>query len=239
MTFRMTTALLLASLLACSRSPEPSPEYERARALWTTVMNEKGMDAGDDPRAEQVLALLDRVPKESLDAAAAADMRSRISSLREASAAERERHARFLARLNAPADERPVAPGEGAPGTSGASPPIAIGMKLEAFRHAYGECMESKGPVKLEDPSGALRDGEMWVLKDGDDGDACRAEYPQLAGRAAVFVGGDLASLSPLSSMRTVEIPRASPAVPPTSRSAQPAPASEASAEGAAAGSER
>jgi hypothetical protein len=194
---------LLASLLACSRSPKPSPDYERARSLWTTVVVERGMDAGDDPRAEEVLALLDRVPNESPDAAAAADIRSRISSLRKDSEAERERRARVLGRLDGSTGAQPSedTSGAAAPGR----PALAMGMKLEEFRVACGECVEPKGPVKLEAAGGAHRDGEMWVLKDGDD---CRARHPQLVDRAAVFVGGALASLSPLSSMRTVEVRR-------------------------------
>jgi len=201
----MTIAALLAGLLACSR-PQPSPEYEQARELWTTVVTERGEDAGDDSRTQEVLSLLDRVPKESLDATPAADIRSRISSLRAASAAERERLARILARVGAPADAPPQGPGQGRARTGvPPAPALAPGMKLDEFRVAYGECVQAKGPVKLEVPGESARDAEMWVLKEGD---ACREQHPQLADRAAVFVEGVLASLSPLSSMRTVEVRR-------------------------------
>jgi hypothetical protein len=56
----MMLAVPLACLLACSR-PQPSPEYEQARALWTTVMQERGTDAGDDPRAQAVSAPIRRL----------------------------------------------------------------------------------------------------------------------------------------------------------------------------------
>ncbi len=201
----MVIAGLFAAVLACSR-PQPSPEYERARELWTAVVKERGEAAAEDPRADEALALLDRVPGDSLDAAPAGELRARIVSQRAASAEERERRARLLERAGPPASP-PAAPEEGE--AAGAPAPkvatLARGMKLDDFRSALGGCALGKGSAQLPASDGGPRAGEVWVLKDEA---SCREQYPQLAGQAAIFVGDALAWVSPLSSIRREEVHR-------------------------------
>jgi hypothetical protein len=198
-------------LLACPR-PQPSADYDRARQLWTTLVQERGYAAAEDPRADEVLALLDRVPKDSLDASAAAELRGRIEG-------ERKAHVEELARrqkLVAGAGSAPSVPsGSTAPSESAApaaeprAPAVAAlvpGMKLEAFREGYGDCFASRGPVQVTSPDGgAARAGEMWAMKDDA---ACRDKHPQLAGQAVLFAGGAMVGVAPVSSAKQVKVSR-------------------------------
>ena len=195
--------LVVAALaVACSR-PKPSPEYERAREQWTALVREVGDAAPEDPRADEILALLAGVPKDSLDASSAAELAKRIEDERSARAAERARREKLVAGAGVPPAMPPSSGsgGEAPPPAPTGPPRLAPGMKLEDFVAAYGECFASKGPVQIGSDAGAARDGEMWTMK--DDG-PCREKYPPLAGQAVLFSGGELVGVSPASSARRV-----------------------------------
>jgi hypothetical protein len=177
----------------------------------------------DDPRADEVLALLERVPKDSVDALAASSLRERIEGERREAAAERARREKAVARAAVPAP--PIAGGAmtvaggamtvagGAmtvPGGAPAAPApatadVSPGTTLDAFRAAYGECFGSAGPVQVGAADAGLRPGEMWVMKD-DQG--CRDAHPRLVGQAVLFVGDALAGVSPLAALKRVEVRR-------------------------------
>jgi hypothetical protein len=202
--------LLVAMLLACSR-PQPSPDYERARQLWTSLVQARADGAAEDPRADEVLALLDRVPPDSADAAGAAELRARIEGERKARGEERARREKLVAGAGAvqampalsaqePGAARPPAQ-EAAAAPTGV--PLAMGMKLDDFRAAYGKCFEERGAVQLTGADGgAPRPAVLWVMKDDE---ACKKEHAALAGQAVLFAGGALAGVAPASSARQVE----------------------------------
>lgn len=195
----------VAMLFACSR-PQPSPDYERARQLWTTLVQTRADAAAEDPRADEILALLDRVPKDSADAPAAAELRGRIEGERKAHVEELARRQRLVTGAGA-ASSAPLEPSAPAPEAAPPRPPaLQPGMKLEAFREAYGDCFESKGPVQIGAPDGgASRDGEMWVMKD-DAG--CREKHPALAAEAVLFAQGALVGVAPAASAKKVQVVR-------------------------------
>ncbi len=210
---RPLVLLIAVALLACSR-PQPSAEYERARQLWTGLVQARADDAVEDPRADEVLALLDSVPRDSADAAAAAELRARIEGERKVRSEERARREKLVAGAGA-APETPSVGGRepGAPGGAiedvearpPAGVPLATGMKLDDFRAAYGKCFEERGPVQLTGADGGPRPGAMWVMKDDE---ACRKEHAPLAGQAVLFAGGALAGIAPAASARKVETRR-------------------------------
>lgn len=195
-----------STLLACSR-PQPSPDYDRARHLWTTLVQTRGDAAAEDPGADEVLALLDRVPRDSADAAAAAELRGRIEGERKAHVEELARRQRLVAGAGA-APGAPAAE-SGAPAAEPLPPPPAalrVGMKLEAFREAYGDCFESKGPVKLAPADGGdARAGEMWVMKEDE---RCSEKHSQLKGEAVLFAEGALVGIAPAASAKRVQVVR-------------------------------
>jgi hypothetical protein len=199
----------LAVLFACSR-PQPSPDYDRARQLWTALVQARSDAAAEDPRADEVLALLDRVPRDSVDAPAAAELRGSIDGERKARAEERARRQALVAGAGA----LPRAPAEPPPPAAGAQPEsqpppptrLAVGTKLEAFRESHGDCFESRGPVQLNAADGGGPSAaEMWLMKDDA---ACREKHAQLTGQAVVFAKGALLGVAPAASVKRVEVVR-------------------------------
>ena len=206
MCLRALAAGALALLAACSH-PQPSPDYERARQLWTALVQSRGDAAAEDPRADEVLSLLDRVPKDSADAAAAAELRGRIEGERKAHEEELARRQKLVAGAGAiPAAPLPESRAPAAEPQPVQAPPLVPGMKLEAFRDAYGECFEPKGPVQISTADGGgSRGGERWALKDDA---ACREKHGQLSGQAVLFTDGALVGVAPAASAKKVEVVR-------------------------------
>ncbi len=206
---RARVALLVAALAAstaCQRTPgPPSPEYAEARARHLALVTRFADDADAQPEMDQVLALLERVPADSVDAPAARELASRIAEGRQRLAAEQAERARRIAAAG-PAQWAPAA---GAPGAGGSTAPqaesalIAPGMKLEEFRSAHGDCFEPGSAIQIEiqgaDGGTATRPGEVWALK-GDP--ACQERYPGQVGQVVVFSQGALLALRPAGDLK-------------------------------------
>jgi hypothetical protein len=211
---RLAPALAAGLLLlaACSR-PQPSPEYERARALWSEIVKARADDASQDPRADEVLALLAQVPSSSADATAAGELRGRIEGDRKARAEERERRERLVAQAGAPQEmpsggsavAPPPAPaGEGE--SAAPAPAIRIGMTVKELEKEFGDCFARREPVRIGGgPDGGAREGDLWAMKD-DEG--CRARHAALVGQGILVAGGQVAGVSPLDKARKVEVRR-------------------------------
>jgi hypothetical protein len=199
-------AAVSAALLACSR-PRPSPEYERARAHWTALVEARGDDAAEDPAADEIIALLARVPAGSADAPVASELRARIEDERKARADERERRARLVAAAGAPraatvALAGGTTPGDAADAAVAREAALAAGEKLEAFKEKRGDCFEPRGPLSVTPlDGGAPRAGEAWAMKDDP---RCRARHPDAVGQLVLFTNGELTGTAPEGSARRV-----------------------------------
>jgi hypothetical protein len=210
---RLAPALAAVLLLAACSRPQPSPEYERARALWTEIVRVRADEASQDPRADEVLALLAQVPAASADAAAAGELRARIEADRKGRAEERERRERLVAQAgahqampstgSAPA---PAGPGQGAEHDAPPPPPaVRVGMTVEELEKGFGDCFARKAPVQIGGgPDGGVR-GDLWVMKDDE---ACRARHAALAGQGILVAAGQVAGVSPLDKARKLEVRR-------------------------------
>jgi len=207
---RTRIALLAAVAVAsaCQRAPgPPSPEYAEARARHLALLARFAEDADARPEMEGVLALLERVPADSADAAAARELASRIAEGRKRLAAEQAERERRIAA----AGPATWAPSAGVPGAAGAGAPqeerpaVVLGMKLEEFRAAHGECFELGSAIRIEtpEPDGgtSARQGEAWGLKADP---ACRERYPGQVGQVAVFSQGSLLALRPAGDLKAV-----------------------------------
>jgi hypothetical protein len=202
---RLAVPVALAAALACQKTPgPPSAEYAQARTRHLALVARFADDADARPEMDEVLALLERVPAESVDAPAAQELASRIADGRRRLAAEQAERERRIAAAG-PAQ---WAPSGGVPAAGGAPPgeqrpAIALGMKLEDFRAAHGECFEPGSPIQIEIPEGdgglAARPGEAFGLK-GDP--ACREKYPGQVGRVAIFSQGALVALRPAGELK-------------------------------------
>jgi hypothetical protein len=207
---RIALLLALAGAFACQRSPgPPSPEYARARELHLKLAASFADEADGRPEMDEVLALLARVPPDSVDAPSAQDLEARIAEGRRRLAAERaDREKRIAAAgpaawpsgAGAPLAAAPVAP-EAEPRL----PALAPGLKLDAFRAAYGDCFEPRTPLEIQiretDGGATTRQGDAWSLK-GDA--ACRQKHPGQAGQVVLFAQGVLLGFRPEGDVKAV-----------------------------------
>ena len=204
---RLALPLALAAAIACQKAPgPPSPEYAEARSRHLALVARFADDADGRPEMDAVLTLLGRVPADSVDAPAARELADRVAEGRRRLAAEQAERERRIATAG-PAQWTPSA---GVPAGGGAPPgeqrpAIALGMKLEDFRAAHGECFESGSPIQIEIPEGdggmAARPGEAFALK-GDP--ACQERYPGQVGQVAVFSQGALVAVRPAGDLKAV-----------------------------------
>ncbi|MGQ0508952.1 MAG: hypothetical protein ACT4TC_26920, partial [Myxococcaceae bacterium] len=67
--------LVLFTVTACPKKKTPSAEYEQAHTLFSQLFAQKMSDAFTDPQMAQVEELLTKVPADSIDAPAAAELR--------------------------------------------------------------------------------------------------------------------------------------------------------------------
>lgn len=179
---RLFALLLMAALATACRKPAgPSPEYEEARARWTALLQDQGLEgAYQDPRSEEVALLLGRVDPKSADAPFAAQLRAEIEAGRRQAqerAAAIERHeeelreaaARAASAMSARPIETPV-PAAADAGTEQASAADAggaddqprAGMDAERFKRDFARCFEYKNASFVQGRTG----GEVWGLKD-------------------------------------------------------------------------
>jgi hypothetical protein len=217
----VVVAAVAFSSVAC-RKPKPSPEYAKASGSYTSLLAQLGDDAYADPAMAEIERLLDKVPPSSLDAAAAAELKTKIASERKRVLEEAAARARTLenalkppAVADLPRDTTPEPTNE--PQAQDAGPPkLAAGMSLDDARKLTQDCIEFAEDMKLRDGSGKETDAAMWQLKDLG---RCRDAQKEHLNHVIVFQGGKLVGVFDKSAIQRV--PVAAPAPPPGS----PAPA--------------
>lgn len=184
------------ALPACSR-PQRSPDYERARVAWTELVQARPGDAAEDARTEEILRLLASVPRDSLDAPAAAELRGRIEAERSAAASARSRRAALVAGAGAPTPPLATAAGsDSLDAAPAADEALAAGTSLADFRASHGSCFELHAPANVTVPDGGpARPGEVYVMR--EDG-TCRERFPALVGQAVLFARGTVAGVVPV-----------------------------------------
>lgn len=223
----MRTALALALALCACQKPQPSPEYRQARDRHYEIIASYPLEAYARPEMDEVLALLDRVPKDSLDAEAATSLRETIVGERRAIAEERARRAKLVETAGPAATWAPGGGGGGGGGEGGeggtaaeggepppggageapagaARPPsqLAPGTPLADFQKAQGACFEAKALARIGQREGKPLEGEAWGLKD-DAG--CRKAHPAEVGRLALFADGKLIEVREASEAKAAQ----------------------------------
>src|SRR5687768_6228438 len=102
-------ALMAGLSLAGCKKPKASLEFTEAKGLHSTLVARDGDDAYESEDMARVEALLDKVPADSLDAAAAAELKASIDAERRRIAAEAAAHAKLLNSVNDVPDVPPSA----------------------------------------------------------------------------------------------------------------------------------
>ncbi len=217
---------LVAAAGACKRA-KPSNEYTEAAGLHSTLVARLGDAAYADDEMSRVEGLLDKVPADSTDAAAAAELKRLIGSERKRIEDERLAHEREMeSLLDAPTttdSPRAVDPPPEAPtaDTDAGSSYLELtpGMSVDDLKKVSGDCFASTGPIKLRRPDKTEVDGELFERRDTG---TCRERFEHYAGRVLVFRDGKLAANYDKAEVRNE--PGAKPQVPTAPPPGTPAP---------------
>ena len=208
MTTRFLAVVLLLVLTGCARK-EPSPEYTRASERFNKLYAKELDDAGVDQHlADEVEALLEKVPPDSLDAQVASQLLTRIRENRariEQTSNDRDKAlaaARTAPAFSGQSVSAPPPPPQGAvrpaPAASpDAGPPSAptAGMPMREFSRLFGDCFEAAGPVEVN--GRGPRDSYTMV-----DSDRCRRAMPALASSVVLADSEAVMGIVPRSALR-------------------------------------
>jgi len=217
-TTRFLAVVLLLALAGCARK-EPSPEYTRASERFNKLYAKELDDAYVDPAIHEVEALLEKVPVDSLDAPAAAQLLARIRENRaRIEQTSRDRENALAAARTAPTFSGPsvsppplVPAGHTPPPAPDAGPPSAptAGMAMRDFNRLFGDCFEQAGPVEVS--GRGPRDSYTMV-----DSDRCRRSMPGLVSSLVLADSETVMGIVPKSALRrTLPDGGAPPPAPP------------------------
>ena len=217
MTTRFLAVVLLLALTGCARK-EPSPEFTRASERFNKLYAKELDDAYVDPAIHEVEALLEKVPADSLDAQAAAQLLTRIRDNRsriEQAAKDRDKalaDARTAPTFSGPSVSPPPAPPQTRPPPAPDAGPLSAptaGMPMREFNRLFGDCFEQAGPVEVN--GRGPRDSYTMV-----DSDRCRRAMPGLANSIVLADSETVMGLVPKSALRrTLPDGGAPPPAPP------------------------
>ena len=220
MTTRFLAVVLLVVLTGCARK-EPSPEFTRASERFNKLYAKELDDAYVDPAIREVEALLEKVPPDSLDAQAAAQLLTRIRENRtriEQASTDREKAlaaARTAPKFSGNSVSAPPPPpatsGRTAPaGAPDAGPPSAptAGMAMRDFNRLFGDCFEQAGPVEVN--GRGPRDSYTMA-----DSDRCRRAMPGLVNSVILADSEAVMGIIPKSALRRTLPDGGAPPAPP------------------------
>jgi hypothetical protein len=227
MTFRALICALLA-LAGCHRSPgPPDPNYEEASRIYQQLYTQKLDDAYGDPRIDEVVALLRKVDRRSIDALAAEallatveDGRARFAKARTASEAAQK--AAQLAGAGPSIDPSSIL----AAGRD-AGPPADLygpGASITEINASSGGCLVAGEPFHENVTNVA---GTVYRLSGSS---ACADRLAGFAGQVTLVVDGKVYRRLPESMVVKPPPPPAPPpapapaprAAPPTQAAAEP-----------------
>jgi len=209
-TTRSLAVVLLLVLPACGRK-EPSPEYTRASERFNKLYARELDDAYVDPAMHEVESLLEKVPADSLDAQAAAQLLARIrenrarleqaSRLREKALAEARTPPSFSGQSVSPPPAPPGPPRPPPPPAPDAGPPSApsAGMSTRDFSRLFGDCFEPAGPVEVN--GRGTRDSYAMV-----DSYRCRNAMPALVNSVVLADSQTVLGVVPKSALQRTPV---------------------------------
>jgi hypothetical protein len=208
--FLLMALLMAAAPLACRKPAQPSEAYSQAHLRFSKLYGAKGDAAFLEPEMAEVEALLGQVPADSMDAAAAGELRARIQAGRQQAEAQAraQEEARTKAREqgqlpagfgSAPSTPEPATGEEladaGTDDGTGGVP--GIGTPAAQLASGFSGCFR-KGE-QLEVRGRGLR--ERWELADRA---ACRQQYGSLQDQVLIIEDGKVLALAPKSSIQAL-----------------------------------
>lgn len=222
----LSAVLLVAAPLACHKPAKPSEEFTQARTRFGKLVAEKGDDAFLDPRLAEVETLLAQVPKDSLDASAADELRARIQTGKQQAEAQLKSKNDALAKarepgqmpsgggFNLPTQAPPpppppprAAPDAGTPDAGGPSQPD-VGTPAAQLASGFNGCFQKGESLNVQ--GRGLR--ERWELADRV---ACRQQYASLQDTVFLIEDGKVLGTAPKSAIQRVPVDAGTPPPPP------------------------
>jgi hypothetical protein len=214
--FAWMLALSLAGA-GCSRR-EPSPEFTRASEKFNKLYAQQLDDAYLDPGMREVEALLEKVSPDSLDAAAALQLLTRIREGRaKFEVADKERTA-AMAQARVPPTFTGASAGTPMPSVTptaaarpsadaGASTPAVptAGMSTRDFNRYFGDCFEPAGPVEVN--GRGTRDSFSMA-----DSARCREQLPTLVNSVVLADAQTVMGVVPKSALQRTPVDGGAPA---------------------------
>ncbi len=210
----VSTLLIVLAPVGCRKEPgPPSPEYEQARQQFSKLYGQKLDEAFLDPGMEEVEALLQQVPPESMDAQPARELLQRIQQGRARMEAARQETEEAIASARqvdefptTPESEQPSAPtaaaGEPEAGTPDAgsdlSGPVA-GTPASELSFGYQRCFQRGQPINV-DGRGSR---EAWELVDRL---SCRQAFPSFVEQVVLIEEGRVLTVLPKSAVRVTYV---------------------------------
>jgi hypothetical protein len=220
MTARARAALIcvVGALLGCNRSPGlPDPNYEQASRMYQQLYAQKLDDAYGEPQMDEVVSLLHRVDKHSIDAPSAQALLAAIEDGRkrlEGARADRDKSEPAAA----PTATTPsIDPSAFLATARDAGPPpqdpYGAGASITEMNAASGGCLLS---AEQFHENGTNVKGTIYRMSSSP---RCADKLAGFVGQAALVVDGKLYRRVPES-----EVPRPPPPPPPPPPKPQPKP---------------
>ncbi|ATB33857.1 hypothetical protein [Melittangium boletus] len=209
----LLTAALLAAPLACRKPAKPSEAYYEAQTRFGKLFAAKGDEAFVDPELASIETLLTQVPEDSLDAASARELRTRIEEGKQRARSQQRAREDALASARK-SGQMPLGFTEPSGGPSRPAPPPAqeadagtdagtgggtpgIGTSVAELSSGFSGCFKQGESLQVQ--GRGIR--ESWELADRA---ACRQQYASLQDQLMIVENGKVLGLAPRSALQAV-----------------------------------
>ncbi len=215
----VSTVLITLAPAACRKqSAAPSPEYDQAHQRFSKLYSQKLDDAFLDPQMDEIQALLQQVPADSLDAQSAKELDQRIRDGRARMEKAQKEQADAIASAHkvdtfpstpaAPEPEEAPKPAEEPKDAGAKDQGPVVGSPASELPAGYLGCFHSSKPITVT--GRGLRDA--WEMSDATK---CSQAYPGFVAQVILVEDGKVLAVLPKSSVQVTYpdggAPRGSP----------------------------
>ncbi|HVG63938.1 MAG TPA: hypothetical protein VNA24_35570 [Hyalangium sp.] len=197
----------MLALSACRKElGPPSEEYEEARQRFSKIYGQKLDEAFIDPEMDEIDALLQQVPAESMDAQSAKELQQRIKDGRARMERARQEREDAIASAQQPdttfpssprePDAPPPAPAPQGPNDAGPSTEGPVtGSPASELVAGYLGCFQRAQPITIRDRGSR----EAWEMSDRA---RCSQSFPSFVGQVVLIEDGKVLTVISKSSVQ-------------------------------------
>jgi hypothetical protein len=200
------TVLIALAPAACRKAPETSDAYEEAHQRFSKLYGQKLDGAFGDPQMDEIEALLDKVPQDSLDWQSSRELKQRITEGRARVQAQQQEQEDALAAARAvdpsltvpeqPSGTPEPAPAPAAPRDAGPSEEGPVeGTPASELTAGYLGCFQRGNTVNVD----GRGPRESWEMSDRA---RCSQSYPRFVGQVVLIEDGKVLTVLPKSAFR-------------------------------------